>query len=74
MRRRLGPDTPQRDLRGGSDHAPFAAAGIPVGGIFTGLDDCYHQRCDTLANVDRAVLTTSARAAGAALVELARRP
>ena len=74
LRRRLGPDTPQRDLGGASDHAPFAAAGIPVGGIFTGLDDCYHRRCDTLDNVDRAVLTTSARAAGAALVDLARRP
>jgi hypothetical protein len=45
-----------------------------VGGIFTGLDDCYHRRCDTLDNVDRAVLTRSARAAGAALVDLARRP
>jgi len=73
LRRRLGNDPPQRDLGNGSDHAPFRAAGIPVGGIFTGLDDCYHQRCDTLANVDRAVLTRSARAAGAALVDLARR-
>ena len=74
LRRRLGADAPQRDLGGASDHAPFAAAGVPVGGIFTGLDDCYHQRCDTLDNVDRAVLTTSARAAGAALVDLTRRP
>jgi Zn-dependent M28 family amino/carboxypeptidase len=74
LRRRLGPDAPQRDLGGASDHAPFADAGIPVGGIFTGLDDCYHRRCDTLDNVDRAVLTTSARAAGAALVDLTRRP
>jgi Zn-dependent M28 family amino/carboxypeptidase len=23
---------------GGSDHAPFAVAGIPVGGLFTGAD------------------------------------
>jgi Iap family predicted aminopeptidase len=74
LRRRLGPDVPQRDLGEASDHAPFAAAGIPVGGIFTGLDDCYHQRCDTIDNVDRAVLTRSARAAGAALVDLTRRP
>jgi Zn-dependent M28 family amino/carboxypeptidase len=73
LRRHLGADAPRRDLGRGSDHAPFAAAGIPIGGIFTGLDDCYHQRCDTLANVDRAVLTRSARAAGAALVDLARR-
>jgi Zn-dependent M28 family amino/carboxypeptidase len=74
LRRHLRPDAPQRDLGSGSDHAPFAAAGIPVGGIFTGIDDCYHERCDTLDNVDRAVLTTSARAAGAALVDLTRRP
>jgi aminopeptidase S len=27
------------DMRGGSDHAPFAEAGIPVGGIYTGSSD-----------------------------------
>jgi Iap family predicted aminopeptidase len=70
LRRRLGRDAPERDLGNGSDHASFRAAGIPVGGIFTGLDDCYHRRCDTVENVDGAVLTTSARAAGAALVDL----
>lgn len=73
LRRALGEDTRRRDLGNASDHAPFDAAGIPVGGIFTGLDDCYHRRCDTLGNVDRSVLTTSARAAGAALVELSHR-
>jgi Zn-dependent M28 family amino/carboxypeptidase len=26
-------------LGGGSDHAPFAAAGIPVGGLFTGAGE-----------------------------------
>ena len=74
LRRHLGRDAPERDLGNSSDHAPFQAAGIPVGGIFTGLDDCYHRRCDTIDNVDRAVLTRSARAAGAALVDLTRRP
>ena len=29
-----------------SDHAPFARVGIPVGGVFTGLDRCYHRACD----------------------------
>ena len=72
--RGLGADAPRRDLGNASDHAPFAAAGIPVGGIYTGLDDCYHRRCDTLGNVDRSVLTASARAAGAALVDLTRAP
>ena len=74
LRRRLGPDAPERDLGNASDHAPFEAADIPVGGIFTGLDDCYHRRCDTIGNVDRGLATTSARAAGAALVDLTRRP
>lgn len=50
------------DLEGRSDHAPFAEAGIPVGGLFTGADEpgpggrshdaCYHRACDTLENVD----------------------
>lgn len=70
LRRQLGEDAPSDDLGDSSDHAPFARAGIPVGGLFTGLDDCYHERCDTLGNVDRAVLTTSARAARGAVVEL----
>ena len=73
LSRHLGGDAPRRDLGNSSDHAPFRSAGIPVGGIFTGLDECYHRRCDTIDNVDRAVLTTSARAAGAALVDLTRR-
>ena len=74
LRRGLGSDAPRRDLGNASDHAPFAAAGIPVGGIYTGLDDCYHRACDTLGNVDREVLTASARAAGSALVDLTRAP
>ena len=71
LRRELGADAPQRDLGGASDHASFAAAGVPVGGIFTGLDDCYHERCDRLPNVDREVLAQSAAAAQGALVRLA---
>ena len=26
------------DLKGGSDHGPFAAEGIPVGGLFSGAE------------------------------------
>ena len=44
--------------------------GIPVGGIFTGLDACYHRRCDTVRNVDLDVLEQSAEAAEAALRDL----
>jgi hypothetical protein len=59
-------------LEGNSDHAPFEDARIPVGGIFTGLDDCYHQRCDTLRNVDRRLVRRAARATRAALLALSR--
>jgi Zn-dependent M28 family amino/carboxypeptidase len=79
-------------LGGASDHAPFARAGIPVGGLFTGADGdkssadrtafggqegepydaCYHRSCDTLANVDVALATRVARAAGAAIAHFAR--
>lgn len=51
---------------GASDHAPFAAAGVPVNGLFTGAtergpggrprDPCYHLACDTLEHVNRPVL------------------
>ena len=49
-----------------SDQLPFEGAGVPVNGLYTGAnepgpggrprDPCYHLPCDTLANVDRAVL------------------
>jgi peptidase M28-like protein len=73
MRRQLGRDAPEELLEGNSDHASFEAKDIPVTGIFTGLDDCYHQACDTLDNVDRAVLARSIRAAEAAVLDLADR-
>jgi peptidase M28-like protein/PA domain-containing protein len=72
IRRHLPAGAPEEQLEGNSDHAPFEDANIPVGGIFTGLDDCYHQACDTLRNVDRAVLGRSIRAAQATLLDLAR--
>ena len=69
-------------LEGASDHAPFEKAGIPVGGIFTGAtargrrpgaaDRCYHRRCDTLQNVDRALLNRMTDAAERALRRLTR--
>ncbi len=71
LRRGLPRGTGEVTLDDNSDHAPFEEAGIPVGGIFTGLDDCYHERCDTRRNVDVGVLRTSARATQAALADLA---
>jgi hypothetical protein len=70
LRRHLPRSAGEVSLRGSSDHASFERAGIPVGGIFTGLDDCYHERCDRRRNVDLRVLRTSARAAQAAIVDL----
>jgi Iap family predicted aminopeptidase len=68
---------------GSSDHAPLAAAGIPVNGLYTGStergprgrprDPCYHLACDTLENVNRPVLLRMARAAAEALRRLSAR-
>jgi aminopeptidase S len=68
------------DLAGQSDHAPFAEAGIPVGGLFTGADElgpegephdgCYHRACDRVDNVDLETLEQMADAAGAVVVRL----
>ena len=78
-------------LQGSSDHAPFARAGLAVGGLFTGADapkeadvarrfggsagrpydPCYHQACDTLANVNVRVLGQMADAAAVVALRLA---
>jgi len=68
------------DLAGQSDHAPFAEAGVPVGGLFTGADElgpegephdgCYHRACDRLDNVDLETLEQLADAASAAVFHL----
>ena len=72
LRRELPRRTGEVRLEGSSDHASFEAAGIPVGGLLTGLDDCYHQRCDRLANVDVELAARAARATEAALLRLSR--
>jgi hypothetical protein len=73
LRRHLPPGAPQVRLAGDSDHASFERADIPAGGLFTGLDDCYHQPCDTIANVDRSVLATSIRAMDGGVADLLER-
>ena len=73
LRRHLPPRAPQVRLEGDSDHASFEARDIPAGGLFTGLDDCYHQACDTIRNVDRRVLATSIAATDGALLDLLER-
>lgn len=72
LRRELPRRTGEVEPEGNSDHASFEAAGIPVGGLFTGLDDCYHQRCDRLGSVDQDLAARAARATEVALLELSR--
>ena len=62
----------EEDLGGDSDHAPFDRAGIPIGGVFTGLGRCYHKRCDTAENTDPGKAAEIANATQRALTELAR--
>jgi aminopeptidase S len=79
LRRRVHP---AGTTSGASDHVPFAEAGVPVGGVFTGATDrgpggrmrdpCYHLACDRLRNVNIGVLTRLARAVEGALETLSR--
>jgi Zn-dependent M28 family amino/carboxypeptidase len=76
FRRRLG----ALAAGGSSDHAPFATAGVPVNGLYTGAlergrggrprDPCYHLACDTLENVSLPVLMRMARGTAGALSRL----
>ena len=81
--RRLHPGAERGVLVGNrSDSSAFEGHDIPINGLYSGAtepgpggkprDPCYHLPCDTLANVDRAVLLEMARAAAGALAELAR--
>ena len=73
---------PEESTGGASDHVPFANAGVPVGGVFTGAsargpggrprDPCYHLGCDRLANVNLPVLVGLARATASTLAVLSR--
>jgi Zn-dependent M28 family amino/carboxypeptidase len=73
LRHHLPNGTKQVRLEGDSDHASFERVDVPAGGIFTGLDACYHQPCDTIANVDRKVLKTSIDAMDGTLADLLER-
>jgi hypothetical protein len=80
--RKLYPGRERGVLTGNrSDHSAFERAGIPVNGLYTGAtepgpggrprDPCYHLPCDTLANLDRAVLLRMARTTARAVARLA---
>ncbi len=68
---RRGIDARVIDIEGRSDHAPFAQAGVPVGGLFAGDYACYHRPCDRVSTVDFAVLETLARGAAWAVASFA---
>jgi aminopeptidase Y len=70
LRERGRRDIGEEDIGASSDHAPFARAGIPVGGLFTGLDACYHRACDDEDNVDPGRVADAGAATAAALLEL----
>lgn len=83
LRRAAGGSLGTVDAGGSSDHAPFAAAGVPVSGLYTGAnergpdgrprDACYHLACDTVERVNRPVLLRMARAGALALKRLSAR-
>ncbi|MFJ8787936.1 M20/M25/M40 family metallo-hydrolase [Streptomyces sp. NPDC102462] len=58
---------------GGSDHVSFGDAGIPVGGFATGIDDCTHEVCDRVENVDPRTETISTNAVISAVWQLIAR-
>jgi aminopeptidase S len=82
---RQSTDTTLREASVGqsSDHAWFQLAGIPIGGLYTGSteagsrgrprDPCYHLACDTVENVDDALLLRMAKTASTALRKLSAR-
>ena len=71
LRAELPDGAPEGDMGGSSDHAAFDRSGIPVGGLFTRLDRCYHRACDRLGNVDARRAAQAARATHGALLALA---
>lgn len=63
------------DLTGRSDHFAFEQIGVPTGGLFAGIDSCYHRACDRIESVDFMVLEELAAAAAYGVASLApRRP
>jgi Zn-dependent M28 family amino/carboxypeptidase len=61
------------DIAGRSDHAPFAQRGIPTGGLFAGVDTCYHAKCDRLPNIDLTLLRELSQAAAYGVAEFGPR-
>jgi aminopeptidase Y len=76
LRRAFPGEEGETGLGTASDHASFAAADIPVGGLFTGAsqsaDPCYHRRCDTARSADAPMTARMSQALTTALPALTR--
>lgn len=59
------------DLTGRSDHFPFEQRGVPTGGLFAGVDRCYHSACDRLDGVNMKLLAQLASAAAFSIASIA---
>jgi Zn-dependent M28 family amino/carboxypeptidase len=59
------------DLTGRSDHFPFEQIGVRTGGLFAGVNGCYHARCDRLGAVDLTLLKRLASAAAFGVASIA---
>jgi Zn-dependent M28 family amino/carboxypeptidase len=59
------------DLGGASDHAQFERVGIVTGGVFSGIDACYHLACDSRDNIDMALLMDLGNAIATVVEDLA---
>lgn len=56
---------------GASDHASFDRAGIATGGVYSGIDMCYHLACDDRSNIDMQMALELGNAVAAVVEELA---
>ncbi|KAM0454424.1 hypothetical protein ACHAPV_008294 [Trichoderma viride] len=70
-----GKDVHYGEFGSNSDYVAFLQLGIPSSGIFTGAgvpaDECYHQPCDDLDNINWEAFTLNTKAAGRAVAQLA---
>ena len=68
-----GADAVRIDPEGRSDHAPFSARGIQIGGLYAGDYACYHRACDRVAGIDFTALRELAAAAAFGVASFAPR-
>ena len=65
------PAEPMRVLACGLCGSDVEKIGVPTGGLFAGVDNCYHARCDRLGAVDLILLKRLASAAAFGVASIA---